>query len=239
MKMKKLLVGHTESDKYFVRIRSTKPLPEARAYPVLPMDKSECIIRLQRLAKHYAHLPILHDGLCGTSDTHQLCIKLIIEAINPKENTDTYGNDELLEFYNNELQFITSRHALSKAMIANNDDRTVDALLDDYHYNHEDETDYVFNILSDADIYAIRYLKSKQTKQADKKHCNENSKNLKKYYVTMAVNGRITLEVSATDFEDAKQKACNENCNTDFGQLECIDWHAVNAEDETGKTTDY
>ena len=78
MKMKKLLVGHTESDKYFVRIRSTKPLPEARAYPVLPMDKSECIIRLQRLAKHYAHLPILHDGLCGTSDTHQLCIKLII-----------------------------------------------------------------------------------------------------------------------------------------------------------------
>lgn len=60
-----------------------------------------------------------------------------------------------------------------------------------------------------------------------------------KYTVSIAVNGRIDVEVEADNFEDAKSKACTEVCDVDFGNLEWIEWDAVNAEDENGKFVDY
>ena len=60
-----------------------------------------------------------------------------------------------------------------------------------------------------------------------------------KYTVSIAVNGRVDIEVDADNLEDAKAKACSEVCDVDFGKLECIDWEAVNAEDENGVLTDY
>ena len=53
-----------------------------------------------------------------------------------------------------------------------------------------------------------------------------------KYIVSVAVDGRVDVEVEANSFEEAKEKASNEVCEINFGNLECIDWHAVNAEDE-------
>ena len=60
-----------------------------------------------------------------------------------------------------------------------------------------------------------------------------------KYTVSVAINGRIDVEVEAENFEEAKEKASQEVCEADFGSLECIDWYAVNAEADDGEFQDY
>lgn len=60
-----------------------------------------------------------------------------------------------------------------------------------------------------------------------------------KYIVSIAVDGRVDVTVEANSFEEAKKKACEEVCDVDFGELECIEWNAVNAEDENGVFKDY
>ena len=60
-----------------------------------------------------------------------------------------------------------------------------------------------------------------------------------KYNVSIAVDGWIDIEVEADSFEDAKTKACAEVCDLDLGNLERIEWSAVNAEDENGAFKDY
>lgn len=59
------------------------------------------------------------------------------------------------------------------------------------------------------------------------------------YTVSIAVNGRTDVIVEAENFEEAKKKACEEVCDIDFGALECIEWQAINAEDEKGNFVDY
>lgn len=157
--IQKYVVGKTESNKYFVRRIDSKMISEKLAYPIKPTSRECCIKELVQLAKTHPSILVVHDGLCGTTDTHQECIKLIVEAINPSEITEQYGDGELLEFHNsnNEYQFIVGRPEVSKAMIANNDDRTVDAMLEDY-YSDFDEADYVYGILSESDICMYRQL---------------------------------------------------------------------------------
>ena len=60
-----------------------------------------------------------------------------------------------------------------------------------------------------------------------------------KYYVSIAVDGRVCIEVEADNFNEARDKANDTLCEINLGQLECIEWHAVNAEDENGKFVDY
>ena len=60
-----------------------------------------------------------------------------------------------------------------------------------------------------------------------------------KYYVGIAVDGRVYVEVEANSFEEAKEKAIDVFENIDFGQLEDIEAEAINAEDENGKFKDY
>ena len=60
-----------------------------------------------------------------------------------------------------------------------------------------------------------------------------------KYIVSIAVNGRLSVEVEANSFEEAHDLAIDEVCDINMGELECIDWSAVNAEDESGKFVDY
>lgn len=60
-----------------------------------------------------------------------------------------------------------------------------------------------------------------------------------KYFVSFAVDGRAHVTVDANNPEEAKEKASQELCDIDFGELECIDWNAVNAEDEHGNLTDF
>lgn len=60
-----------------------------------------------------------------------------------------------------------------------------------------------------------------------------------KYIVSVAVNGRVYVEIDAKNFEEAKKKANNEVGFLDFNRLQCIEWEAVNAEDENGVFKDY
>lgn len=60
-----------------------------------------------------------------------------------------------------------------------------------------------------------------------------------KYVVGIAVDGRVYIEVEAEDFADAKEKANDIFMDLDLGQLECIEWNNVNAEDENGNMIDY
>ena len=60
-----------------------------------------------------------------------------------------------------------------------------------------------------------------------------------KYVVGIAVDGRVYIEVEANDFDEAREKANDMLCEINLGQLECVDWNAVNAEDENGKFVDY
>ena len=60
-----------------------------------------------------------------------------------------------------------------------------------------------------------------------------------KYIVGIAVDGRVYIEVEADDFADAKEKANDIFMDMNLGQLECIEWKNVNAEDENGNMIDY
>jgi hypothetical protein len=60
-----------------------------------------------------------------------------------------------------------------------------------------------------------------------------------KYVVGIAVDGRVYIEVEADDFTEAREKANNIFMDMDLGQLECIEWKNVNAEDENGNMIDY
>lgn len=60
-----------------------------------------------------------------------------------------------------------------------------------------------------------------------------------KYIVSIAVDGRVDVEVEADSFEKARKKAEGALSEYDLGVLECIDWKAVNAEDENGVFKDY
>lgn len=53
-----------------------------------------------------------------------------------------------------------------------------------------------------------------------------------KYVVGIAVDGRVYIEVEADNFEEARDKANDMMCEVNLGQLECIGWNTVNAEDE-------
>lgn len=58
-----------------------------------------------------------------------------------------------------------------------------------------------------------------------------------KYIVSLAVDGRIDVEVEADNFEDAKEKASLDS--VDLRTMDCVGYKAVNAEDENGVFRDY
>lgn len=60
-----------------------------------------------------------------------------------------------------------------------------------------------------------------------------------KYIVSIAVDGRIDVEVNANSLEEARELAENEFCYADIGELDCIGHKAVNATDEAGILTDF
>lgn len=60
-----------------------------------------------------------------------------------------------------------------------------------------------------------------------------------KYWVRLKIEGRIEVEVEANSPEEAKIAGENEIYDLDFGNLEEIEWEAVNCEDENNSHTDY
>jgi hypothetical protein len=60
-----------------------------------------------------------------------------------------------------------------------------------------------------------------------------------KYIVSVAINGRVDVEVEANSFQEAKDKARIEVYEIDSGEIDIIGCDAVNAEDENGKFIDY
>lgn len=60
-----------------------------------------------------------------------------------------------------------------------------------------------------------------------------------KYTVSVAIDGRIDVEVEANSFEQARQFAVFEAGCTDWNNMEVVSCHPVNAEDENGKFVDY
>lgn len=61
-----------------------------------------------------------------------------------------------------------------------------------------------------------------------------------KYFVSVAVDGRLDIEVEANSFEEAKERAELLDGKYDWNMLEIVSHlTAVNAEDETGKSIDY
>lgn len=60
-----------------------------------------------------------------------------------------------------------------------------------------------------------------------------------KYYVGIAIDGRVYVEVEADNFDEAKEKAIETFVDMDFGQLENIEAEVINAEDENRKFKKY
>lgn len=61
-----------------------------------------------------------------------------------------------------------------------------------------------------------------------------------KYFVSVAVDGRLDIEVEANSFEEAKENAELLNGRYDWNAMEVVSrLAAVNAEDENGKFVDY
>ena len=60
-----------------------------------------------------------------------------------------------------------------------------------------------------------------------------------KYIVSVAVDGRIDIEVEAKNFKEAKEEAEKEMCFVELERMECIDMFPVNATDENGNIEDY
>lgn len=55
-----------------------------------------------------------------------------------------------------------------------------------------------------------------------------------KYYVTLAVDTRINIEVEANNLEEAEVKAQEEFMEVDIGDLNYADSFVVSVEDENG-----
>ena len=60
-----------------------------------------------------------------------------------------------------------------------------------------------------------------------------------KYYVTLAVDTRINIEVEANNLEDAEAKAQEEFMEVDIGDLDYADSFVVSVEDENGVFVEY
>lgn len=60
-----------------------------------------------------------------------------------------------------------------------------------------------------------------------------------KYIVSVAIDGRIDVEIDANSFEEARQLAVYEVGNADWNMMELVSCNSVNAEDENGKFVDY
>lgn len=60
-----------------------------------------------------------------------------------------------------------------------------------------------------------------------------------KYTVSIAVDGRIDIDVEADSFEQAKDKAIDAFRDADITEMEVVGGQAVNAESETGEFQDY
>ena len=60
-----------------------------------------------------------------------------------------------------------------------------------------------------------------------------------KFIVSVAIDGRLDVDVEAKDWEEARQKACLEAGNLDLNRIEFINVSAVNAEREDGVFKDY
>lgn len=60
-----------------------------------------------------------------------------------------------------------------------------------------------------------------------------------KYTVSIAIDGRIDINVEADNVEDAKNKAYAAFMDADVGEIEIIGSNAVNATDENNNLTDY
>lgn len=60
-----------------------------------------------------------------------------------------------------------------------------------------------------------------------------------KYYVTLAVDGRYTVEVEADNIEQAREAARDAFEGADLRKMECVGTSFVNIEDEHGNLTDF
>lgn len=60
-----------------------------------------------------------------------------------------------------------------------------------------------------------------------------------KHYVDFEVWGYISVPVEADNFDEAKDIACEEVSNMDFGCLENVEWEAKRAENAGGETKRY
>ena len=60
-----------------------------------------------------------------------------------------------------------------------------------------------------------------------------------KYYVTLAVDTRINIEVEANNLEEAETKAQEEFMEVDIGDLNYADSFVVSVEDENGIFVEY
>lgn len=60
-----------------------------------------------------------------------------------------------------------------------------------------------------------------------------------KYIVSVAIDGRIDVEVEADSFEQAEYKAILEAGDTNWNMMELVSCRSVNAEDENGTFIDY
>lgn len=60
-----------------------------------------------------------------------------------------------------------------------------------------------------------------------------------KYTVSIAIDGRIDVQVEADSFEEAELVALGEVCYCDISTMEFINTDAVYAEDENGNCFDY
>lgn len=60
-----------------------------------------------------------------------------------------------------------------------------------------------------------------------------------KYYVTLAVDTRINIEVEANNLEEAEVKAQEEFMEVDIGDLNYADSFVVSVEDENGIFVEY
>ena len=56
-----------------------------------------------------------------------------------------------------------------------------------------------------------------------------------KYYVTVNVKGRVVVEIDASCVKEAEANVNNVVSQINFGELQCVDWEPIGAENEAGE----
>lgn len=165
---------------------------------------------------------------------NSICRKYGFEKMDDVVSDETVDWDELL--VDEPTLSDEQIEKLKTELFMNGTEALEDFIGDTIDENWEKDTidnmlDEIISQMPDSELleFYIKYVTSEE---------NETPQSF--YDVSIAIDGRMNIRVTDVfTLEEAKEQALIKFGEADIGDVECVDFHAVNATDENGNLTDY